>query len=326
MGTSALMVVAVSFLAYYPAILVAVGLAGLMTQANRPATASLLTELTPPSQHTMVMAWNRLALNSGIIAGPLAGAWLITISWDLLLWLDGVTALTYALIAFFLLPRDKPAGEAGAEAATGGAAGYLAMLRDGRFLLFLFAFFTNALVHVQYYAVLPLWLADNNYPTVVYSTMFVISGGLVLTTELWVTSYTQKWRTWIPGSLGLLILAVGLAMFALPGGLLIILAARFCGIVGQIIGAPSIFAWPVKVAPEGAKGRYLGAGMSTFWAGYALGPMVGVLLYQQIGEAVWWLTGGVGIVSAIAAAFAMRLRETPEAGATPAPQVATAKA
>ncbi|MGH3646382.1 MAG: MFS transporter [Micromonosporaceae bacterium] len=326
MGTSALMVVTVSFLGYYPAILVAVALAGMMTQANRPASAFLLTELTPPSQHVMVMAWNRLALNSGIIAGPLAGAWLITFSWDLLLWLDGVTALTYALIAFFLLPRDKAAGKAGAEVATGGAGGYLTMLRDGRFMLFLVAFFTNALVHVQYYAVLPLWLADNNYPTVVYSSMFVISGGLVLTCELWVTTYTQKWRTWIPGSLGLLLLALGLAMFALPGGLLIILAARFLGIVGQIIGAPSIFAWPVKVAPEGAKGRYLGAGMSTFWAGYALGPVVGVLLYAQIGEMVWWLTGGVGVLSAIAAAFAMRLPKKSDASSATAPQVATAKA
>ncbi|MGH3712520.1 MAG: MFS transporter [Micromonosporaceae bacterium] len=328
MGTSAVMVMAVSLLGYYPAILVAVALAGMMTQANRPASAALLTALTPPSRHVMVMAMNRFALNSGIMAGPLVGAWLITISWDLLLWLDGATALAYSLIALFLLPRRETAGKAETEAAaaTDSKVGYLTMLRDSRYMLFLAAFFTNALVHVQYYAVLPLWLADGGYPTVVYSTMFLISGALVMTCELWVTSYTQKWRSWLPGSLGLLILSLGLAMFALPGGLLIILAARFLGIAGQIIGAPSIFAWPVKVAPAGAEGRYLGAGMSTFWLGYTLGPMIGVLAYQQIGEMVWWICGGVGLVSTIAAAISMRLPQKSESGSTAAPEVAAARA
>jgi predicted MFS family arabinose efflux permease len=249
---------------------------------------------------------NRFALNAGIMAGPLVGAWLITISWDLLLWLDGVTALAYALIALFLLPR----GEAGAK--TDRAVGYRTMFRDRMYLIFLAAFFTNALVHVQFYAVLPLWLEDAGYPTVVYSTMFLISGSLVMTCELWVTSYTQKWVSWLPASLGLLLLSIGLAMFALPGGLLIILAARFLGIVGQIVGAPSIFAWPVTVAPEGAKGRYLGAGLSTFWMGYALGPVIGVLAYEQIGEMVWWIFGVIGAVSAIAAAISMRI---PQKGA-----------
>ena len=325
MGTSAVMVMAVSLLSNYPAILVTVALAGMMTQANRPASAALLTALTPPSRHVMVMAMNRFALNAGIMAGPLVGAWLITISWNLLLWLDGVTALAYSLIALFLLPRRETVGEA--KVATERKVGYLTMLRDTRFMVFLAAFFTNALIHVQYYAVLPLWLEDGGYPTVVYSTMFLISGGLVMTCELWVTSHTQKWRSWLPGSLGLLLLSLGLAMFALPGGLVIILAARFLGIVGQIIGAPSIFAWPVKAAPKGAEGRYLGAGMSTFWLGYALGPMIGVLLYEQIGEMVWWICGGVGLVSTIAAAISMRIPEKkPDSGSTTAPQAATAKA
>lgn len=328
MASSAGMLVAISMLTWYPAILVAVGIAGLMTQANRPASAALLAELTPPSRLTMVMAMNRFALNTGLMAGPMVAAWVITISWELLLWLDGFTALAYALIAFFLLPRRKPAADtaAGDTAVAVTPPGYLSMFKDGRFVLFLVAFFANALVHVQYYAILPLWLVDNNYPTVVYSTMFLISGGMVITLELWVTKYTQRWRTWLPGSLGLLVLSVGLMMFALPGGLVMIWVARVMGIAGQIIGASSIFAWPARVAPEGAAGRYLGVGMSTFWAGYALGPVVGVLLYERIGELSWWLVGVVGVISAVAAAFAMRLPEKPNASSTTAPRAATARA
>src|SRR5690606_12201304 len=89
MSTSAVMVLAVTFLDSYIGIVIAVACAGAMTQATRPASAALLTDYTPPSQHVMVMAMNRIALNGGAVVGPLVAALLIKISWDLVLYLAG---------------------------------------------------------------------------------------------------------------------------------------------------------------------------------------------------------------------------------------------
>lgn len=312
MGTSAVMVTAISLLDSYPVILVAVALAGAMTQANRPASAAILTGVTPASRHVMVMAMNRIALSSGTVAGPLVGAWVITVSWNLLLWLDGATALLYALIALFLLPRKEKAG-AGTASVAGRGATYLTVLRDLRFVVYLAAMLTNALVHIQYYAVLPIALRDDGYPTVVYSAVFAITAGMVMTCELWVTKYTQRWQPWLAGSLGLALLGLGLTGFGLPGGLVMILAATVVGAIGQMVAAPTLFAWPVRVAPAAAKGRYLGAALAMFSLGYAVGPMLGVPAYQRLaqagnGDLVWWVCGVVSLVSALAAALSMRLR------------------
>ena len=65
---------AVTCLGSYAAIVVVVLLAGAMTQAYRPAAATLLTELVPPSRQVMVIAMNRLAMNLGMMFGPLAAA------------------------------------------------------------------------------------------------------------------------------------------------------------------------------------------------------------------------------------------------------------
>jgi predicted MFS family arabinose efflux permease len=323
MGTSAVMVTAISLLDSYPVILVAVALAGAMTQANRPASAALLTGVTPASRHVMVMAMNRIALSSGTVAGPLVGAWVITVSWNLLLWLDGATALMYALIALFLLPRREKPGDGTASADAGRRATYLTVLRDLRFVVYLAAMLTNALVHIQYYAVLPIALRDDGYPTVVYSAVFAVTAGMVMTCELWVTKYTQRWRPWLAGSVGLALLGLGLTGFGLPGGLVMILAATVVGAVGQMVAAPTLFSWPVRVAPGAAKGRYLGAALAMFSLGYAVGPMVGVPAYQRLeqvgnGDLVWWVCGAVSLVSALAAALSMRLRPGQSGSADPA--------
>ncbi|MGH3748990.1 MAG: MFS transporter, partial [Micromonosporaceae bacterium] len=229
MGTAAVMVVSVSFLSYYPAILAVVALAGAMTQANRPASAALLTSLTPPSRHVMVMSMNRLAISSGTVAGPLVGAWVITFSWDLLLWLDGLGAMSYALIALFLLPARTKSAKPESGTAEQSQVSYLTVLKDTKFLLFLGAMLTNAMVYIQYFTVLPLSLKDAGYPTVYYSAVFALSAGIVMTCELWVTTYVQKWRSWLAASLGLLLLGLGLVGFGLPGGAVMIFSATVVG-------------------------------------------------------------------------------------------------
>src|SRR6185312_6164090 len=82
--------------------------------------------------------------------------------------------------------------------------------------------------------------------------------------------------------------------------------ATIVGVFGQIIGGPTLFAWPVKVAPPAAQGRYVGLGNGIFWVGQSLGPALGLLLWQHIGNSFWYVCGGIGLLSAVAARIGMR--------------------
>lgn len=69
-----------------------------------------------------------------------------------------------------------------------------------------------------------------------------------------------------------------------------------------------MFAWPARVAPAGARGRYIGAANSMFFAGQALGPILGVFAYQHAGDRVWLLFGGIALLSVLSSATGMRPR------------------
>jgi Major Facilitator Superfamily. len=89
----------------------------MMTQAYRPASATLLIGMTSPDRQVMTMAMNRIALNLGAAAGPLVAAWLITIDWKLIFYVDGATAIGYGLIALLFLPHGRPTQDAAARTA-----------------------------------------------------------------------------------------------------------------------------------------------------------------------------------------------------------------
>jgi MFS family permease len=312
MFSSAVLVITVSALPWYGVIVLVVFLAGMMTQAYRPASATLLIGMTPPDRQVMTMAMNRIALNIGATAGPLVAAWLITIDWKLIFYVDGATAAGYGLIALLFLPHGRPTQEAAVEhGATVAKASYLTVLRDRPYLLYMLAMLLNALIYVQAFAVLPVAITDAGYRTIVYSAVFATSAATVVTLELIITKWVQHWPAARAASLGLLLLGAGLTGWGLgiEFGLAVLFLATIVGVFGQIIGGPTLFAWPVKVAPPEAQGRYVGLGNGVFWVGQSLGPALGLLLYQRIGGSFWYVCGAIGLASAAAAWVGMQERK-----------------
>jgi MFS family permease len=305
---SALLTGAISFLGYYPAILAVVLLAGAMTQAYRPAAAALLTGMVPKERQVMVMAMNRLALNLGLVVGPLLAAALISVSWNLVFWMDAATSLLYAAVAIFLLPASPPTPKDGGKEEAAAASRGRGVFADRRFTVFLVSMLTNALVHIQLLAVLPLALHDAGYPTVMYSTVLVLGTCIMVSSELLVTKATQRWPAYRAASLGSMLLGIGMVGYGLRGGIVVIVAATVVNEVGQMIAGPTVFAWPAKAAPEGMAGRYLGRALGMFGLGQALGPMLGLLAYQYLGRSFWCLCGLMGVISALLCQYAMQLQ------------------
>jgi MFS family permease len=294
----------------YSALLVVVLAAGAATAASRPAAAAMLGDLVPAERLVMTVSMSRLALNCGAVIGPLLAAALMTVSWDLLFWADALTATLCALLAWRSLPRDRPAArrappgapaEPSAPARDGAAAtGYGALLRDGRFLLYLFAMLASAVIYMQYFAVLPLKIAADGHPELVYSAVLALSAGLVISCELLVTKHVQAWRPAIVATSGVVLLGAGLAGYGLGSGLGLLFAATLVGVLGQIVSGPTMFAHPQRVAAPAARGRYTGAAHAMFGLGTALGPVLGVLAYEALGDGVWVLCGALGALAAAA--------------------------
>jgi MFS family permease len=86
---------------------------------------------------------------------------------------------------------------------------------------------------------------------------------------------------------------------------------------GMIVSGPSMSAHPAK-APAAVKGRYIGASQAVFGLGMTVGPAVGVLLWNHIGNGIWLVCGLVGLAAAVCAAVGMPEELKPAARRVPA--------
>ncbi|MEU0096414.1 MFS transporter [Kribbella sp. NPDC006257] len=298
-------VLGIAYVPSYPAILIVVALAGAVGQFYRPASAALLTELTPKSRQVMTFALYRLAMNVGTTAAPLIGAALVAISWNLLFIGEALAALAYAAVAIIALPGRKPAELTDTVAADPAAvepkSGYLAVLRDYKYVLFLVCMFINAAIYMQYLAVLPLHMKSEGLSTWWFSAVVALNGFIVITCELLVTKVVQHWPARIVAMIGFVLLGGGLAFYALPGGIAIFVIGTLLWTLAEIIAGPTMFAYPGMAAPPKLLGRYVGSAHAMFGLGSALGPFLGVWVWNNAGTRVWvWcgVAGAIGIVLA----------------------------
>jgi predicted MFS family arabinose efflux permease len=228
--------------------------------------------------------------------------------------------LAYAAVAIIALPKRSTAALQDAVV-TEPRGGYLAVLGDYKYVLFLFCMFVNAAIYMQYLAVLPLHMKSEGLSTWWYSAMVALNGFIVITCELLVTKVVQKWPARLVAVTGFVLLGGGLAFYALPGGVAIFVIGTLLWTLAEIVGGPTMFAYPGMAAPPALLGRYVGSAHAMFGLGSALGPFLGVWAWNHVGTQVWIWCGLAGALAVVLAYFGMSSRATsdPLADLAPAP-------
>jgi MFS family permease len=321
MAVTAGLLLAVLWLGYYPALLVAVIAVGATSQLYRPASSTLLAELTPRRRQTMVFAMSRLALNVGTTSAPLIGVALLTISYNLLFWTEAAAALGFAAIAFFVLPRepvgviqpdlDSPEPDSAEPASPEPAGAGKGPFTDRRYLLFLLAQLIIASVYIQYLGVLPLAMKAAHLATFWYGAMVALNSGIVIAFELLVTKVVQHWPSRIAIMAGFALTGAGLAVYALPGGLAIFVIGTLLWSLAEVVDGPTMFTYPAQAGPQKIRGRYIAAAQSMYGIGSAIGPTGGVILWLALGSNVWLIFGALALSAIIPSWYGVRPR-TPD--------------
>jgi MFS family permease len=303
MTSAAVLTAALLYLPTYGLLLAAVGLVGLLGQIYRPASATLLSELTPDDRQVMIFAMYRFGMNVGAMAAPLLGFALYHLdgqSYALLFWGEALIALAYALLAQATLPAR--AGPGPVEGATGAAevapaGGYLTVLRDTRFTLFLVGSFFMSALYVQYLSTLPLDIVASGLPIFWYTFAVSLNGFTVILLELLVTKVVQRWPMRLTVGLSVVLLGIGMAVYGLPLVPAVVIAGTLIWTAAEIVGAPSTFAYPAVAGPPAARGRYIGSFQFMFGLGAAVGPMAGGILFARLGHGVWPLLASAAVVA-----------------------------
>ncbi len=311
MSSSAVLVASLLYLPNYMVLLVAVALCGLVSQIFRPASAPLLSELTPENRQVMIFAMYRFGLNLGTTAAPLIGFALYNLDdqgYTLLFWAEALVALAYAGLAMVALPRrERPvtdsAGNAVAAAPTGS---YLDVLRNRRYTLFLIAAFFNAAVYVQYLSTLPLDIKAEGVAIFWYTAAVALNGLIVILFELPLTKISQHWPFKLLVGLAFGLVGLGVLSYGLPLGPAVIILGTLIWTLAEVVGAPAVFAFPAMAGPAHLKGRYIGSFQFMFGLGSAVGPMVGGALFTSLGHRVWLVMALGSVVATVLGVASVR--------------------
>jgi predicted MFS family arabinose efflux permease len=313
MAGSGLMLLTILYIHNYPLLFAMVVAIGLVAQLYRPASAALLSELTPKHRQVMIFAIYRLAFNLGTTIAPLIAVALIAVSYNLLFWAEAITACGYAVIAAIALPRRKivRAAKEGDEVPSAGGIGYRLLLADRRYLLYLVVMFVFSAAYVQFVVTMPLAMKDARIATAWFGAMITLNGVMVLSCELLVTKLVQRWPRRIAATGCLLLLGAALTILTPRLGLIVFVLATVLGTLSEIVGGPTLFSYPGIAARPGTTARYMAAMQTAFGLGAAAGPAVGVAAWNALGRGSWWLWGLVCIASTSLAWLGLR-DDTPD--------------
>jgi predicted MFS family arabinose efflux permease len=324
-GTAPLLL-ALLYLPSYPGLLASGAVLGAVSQAFRPAATTMLSVLTPRHQLVMIFAMIRLATNLGSTAAPLVGAALVTVSYGLLFWVEALVVLAYAGIVAVAVPARYPTspgsagsqpgaagdqpGAAGADPPVERRAGYRAVLSDRLYLLFLVAVLLNVTIYMQYLSTLPAAMREAGLSEWWFGAVLSLNGFIVITCELLVTKVVQRWQMRVAVLVGFVLLGAGLAAYTLPLGVAAFVIGTFIWSAGEVIGGPTVMAYPAAISPDRLRGRYIGLVSATFGVGTTLGPVVGLAGWELLGDQVWWWYA-VGCGLGAAAAWVSMRRPAP---------------
>lgn len=322
MAASSVLTVALLYLPSYWLLIATIVVIGAASQLHRPASATLLSALTPQDRQVMIFAMYRFCLNLGATAAPLVGFALYNLDrqqYGLLFWAEGLVALAYAALAFVALPARVPRDRSRSQHEDAPSGGYLAVLRDRRYRLYLVATFFHAAVYVQYLSTLPLDITAAGIGIVWYTVAVSLNGLMVIVFELPLTKVTQRWPLRVTIGLAFALLAAGVAFYGLPPAPAVIIAATLIWSLGEVLGAPAVFAYPAVVAQDHLRGHYIGSFQFMFALGSAIGPMVGGWLFVRLGHQVWPVLACGSVIATACGLAAVRGAPRP-AGAAPGPR------
>ena len=292
-------------------------IAGLFSQMYRPAASAILSEHIREDHHVMGFSLFRIALNIGAAVGPLIATLLADQNWAYVFWFNALCSLAYAGIAWAKLPHDDATlRERRVTSKDAVASSWREVLSDMKFMAFLGAMLLSSIVYVQIYATLPAAIETRGLPLTTYSTVLIVYASVLICCELKISSITRRYPAWIPATIGTTVLCLAVSSFGvtLASPTTMILSSVLL-VSGLMISGPTMFAYPAKF-PKAIRGKCISLTQAAFSTGNAIGPVIGVFVFQRFGSLVWAMCFVAAVVSGalVAAGMHPRARQPDEPG------------
>jgi MFS family permease len=278
-------------------------ISGIFTDVGGPAYEAVFMDMLPEEKRASGFGIRRVAFNLAIVIGPVIGGFVAARSYLALFIIDAVISGIVALMVFFLIPETKPAAEPGdkQETTSESFAGYLKVLRDGRFIAFTLVSLLTWMVYMNMVTTLGVYLRDQYGVTESgYGTIIAINAAMVVLMQFPITRRAERKPPMLMMALGAFFIAAGLALYGFVETFWWFAVAITILTIGEMIAIPISNALVAHFAPEEMRGRYNFIYGMSWGIAFAVGPyLAGRVMDNYDPNLLWYMCGLIGMLAVL---------------------------
>lgn len=275
---------------------------GVLTDTAGPARQAMIADILPEEKRAQGYGIFRVAFNLSVVIGPAIGGLLAARSYLALFITDAVISLITAALVIRFIPETKPESspEEIEKGMAGSFKGYLHVLRDGMFMLFLGASILMVLTYMNMNTTLGVFLRDvHGIPEAGYGWLLSLNAAMVVLLQFPITRRIENQKPLVMMAAGTFLYAIGFAMYGFVSIYSLFVLAMVIITIGEMIVAPMGQALVAKFAPEEMRGRYMAVFGISWGIPFAIGPyLAGLILDNYDPRWLWYIAGVIGLLAA----------------------------
>ncbi|MFI5356599.1 MAG: MFS transporter [Opitutales bacterium] len=302
LATSAVTVVLLYFCRNVPQFMIVALGHGFCTMLYGPAANALLTDLVTPAQRVIAFALLRLAINLGFAAGPSIAGLLFSRAPIFIFIGDSLTTLIFAILAWNWLPHGlrTVAGRISSTRVfwSSWRAAWVDATHNRPFWQFLIATLLMSVAFVQVFNVLVIAATHRGLTPAEYGVVMGLNGVLIVLFEVALNQWVSRFDLRRVLVVGFVLVGLGCASFGLMRTQAGFLGAMTLLTAGEMLSLPIGTTYASMLAPEAYRGRYFGL-RGMVWALAGVSGSSGVWFYGRLGDAWWYVAGGIGLLGGV---------------------------
>ena len=267
-----------------------------------PARQAMVADILPEKRRAQGFGILRGSHNLSVAIGPAIGGLLLGITSYLSLFIiDALASTIVAVLFYFFIAETKPEADETEEeeSVSQSFGGYIVVMRDVLFMLFIGVCILMGLVYVNMNASLGVYLRDEfAVPEAGYGMLLSMNALMVVLFQFAITRRIENRPPLLVMAAGMLLYTIGFGMYGFVSTTIMFILAMIILTIGEMLIAPVSQALVATFSPEKMRGRYMAVFGISWMVPFAVGPyLAGLIMDNMDSRILWYIVALVGMIA-----------------------------
>ena len=296
-------IISLMFLYNFIEICIGLFIVTIFADAYKPAMYVAVSNFTNSKNRTRALSLVRLAVNLGIVTGPIvAGLVIQNNNYDMLFWIDGITCVIAISIFILMIDESKIYKSRKIILNKREKSGLRKrnVIIDKNYIIFIIASFLTAFLFFQLFTTIPLYNSDKLKLTEIQiGILLAFNGLLIFLLEMPLISFLEKQKVDTTKIIfvGSIFMTAGFLTLLIYNSIFILVISIFLITIGQILLFSFSNTFAFTRAKIGQEGKYMAFYAMSFSAAQIISPKVGFTIIENYNYfSNWLLMGFIGAI------------------------------